>query len=454
MLKRNENIDRRCRAVREGKRGAGPVVYWMSRDQRAADNWALLWAQQEAMSRDMGLRVIFCHDPLHDYSTARHALFALKGLAELQLTLLSYNIDFILLEGDPAETIPRHLKRCDGHTLATDFSPLRRKRQQLERICKRICLPIYEIDSHNIIPAWCVSDKKEYGAYTIRPKINRLVPDYLTDFPELQFHPTGTSAITDCLDVARLAAQAVNGQVTELSWLNPGETAARAAMAQGLKSLADYALNRNDPTKDGQSNMSPYLHFGQLSPQRLAWEVHNSDLSAEVRESYLEELIVRRELADNFCFYEASYDRFEGFPDWARKSLDEHRLDRREHRYSLEQFEQAETHEPLWNACQLDLMKRGKLHGYLRMYWAKKILEWSRAPEEALEYAIKLNDTYSLDGSDPNGYCGISWAIGGVHDRAWKERPVYGKIRYMNEAGCRRKFDVDYYLEKVSRSSS
>jgi deoxyribodipyrimidine photo-lyase len=200
--------------------------------------------------------------------------------------------------------------------------------------------------------------------------------------------------------------------------------------------------------------MSPYLHFGQLSPQRFAWEVYNSDLPAEVRESFLEELIVRRELADNFCLYEASYDRFEGFPDWARKSLDEHRRDSREHQYSLEQFEQAKTHEPLWNACQQDLVNRGKLHGYLRMYWAKKILEWTPAPEEALEYAIKLNDTYSLDGSDPNGYCGVSWAIGGVHDRAWKERPVYGKIRYMNEAGCRRKFDVDYYLEKVSGASS
>lgn len=454
MLKRNENIARRCREVREGKRGDGPVVYWMSRDQRAADNWALLWAQQEAMSRDKGLQVIFCYDPLHDLSTARHALFALKGLAELQVTLLSYNIDFILLEGDPAETIPGHLKQCEAQVLATDFSPLRRKRQQLERIGERISLPIYEIDSHNIIPAWSVSDKKEYGAYTIRPKINRLLTDYLTDFPKLQFHPTGNSAITDGLDVAGLADQAVDGHVTELSWLKPGEAAARAAMAQRLKSLADYAINRNDPTKDGQSNMSPYLHFGQLSPQRLAWEVYNSDLSAEVRESFLEELIVRRELADNFCLYESSYDRFEGFPDWARKSLNEHRRDSREHQYSLEQFEQAKTHEALWNACQQDLVNRGKLHGYLRMYWAKKILEWSPAPEEALEYAINLNDTYSLDGSDPNGYCGVSWAIGGVHDRAWKERPVYGKIRYMNEAGCRRKFDVDYYLEKVSGASS
>jgi deoxyribodipyrimidine photo-lyase len=453
MLKRNENIDRRCRPVSEGKRGDGPVVYWMSRDQRAADNWALLWAQQEAMSRDKGLQVIFCYNPVDGFITARHALFALKGLAELQQTFFRYNIDFIMLEGDPAETIPSHLKKCDGHVLATDFSPLRRKRRQLACICERISLPIYEIDSHNIIPVWVISDKKEYGAYTIRPKINRLLPEYLTDFPELQIHPTRNLTTTNSIDVPRLAAQATNQRVAELTWLYPGESAARSAMADVLKSLADYAINRNDPNKEAQSNMSPYLHFGQLSPQRLAWEVDKSDLSAEVRERYLEELIVRRELADNFCFYEASYDHFEGFPDWAKKSLDEHRYDTREYRYSLKQFEQAETHESLWNACQVDLVNRGKLHGYLRMYWAKKILEWTSEPEEALEYALKLNDTYSLDGSDPNGHSGVSWAIGGVHDRAWKKRPVYGKIRYMNEAGCRRKFDVDYYLQKVSKSS-
>lgn len=453
MLKRDNNRDRRSRSVHPGKRGNGPVVYWMSRDQRAADNWALLWAQQEAMSRNKGLQVLYCYNPLDCLPSLRHALFALKGLAELQQTFISYNIDFILLEGDPVETIPSHLADCGGHLLATDFSPLRTKRHQLEQLSEQISTPIYEIDSHNIIPAWLISDKKEYGAYTIRPKINRLLPEYLTDFPELQPHPTGKITFDRSIDVSRLAGRARNQEVTELSWLRPGETAAQAAMLHTVKSLGDYVIDRNDPTKNAQSNMSPYLHFGQLSPQRLAWEVYNSELSLEVRESYLEELIVRRELADNFCYYEASYDRFEGFTDWAKKSLDQHRCDKREHRYSLEHFEQAKTHEPLWNGCQIDLVSRGKLHGYLRMYWAKKILEWTGSPEEALEYAIALNDTYSLDGSDPNGYNGVAWAIGGVHDRAWKERPVFGKIRYMNEAGCRRKFNVDYYLENVSKSS-
>ena len=321
MLKRNENIDKRCRPVSKGKRGDGPVVYWMSRDQRAADNWALLWAQQEAMSRDKGLQVIFCHNPVDGFITARHALFALKGLAELQQTFISYNIDFIMLEGDPVETIPYHLKKCDGHVLAIDFSPLRRKRRQLVCICERISLPIYEIDSHNIIPAWVISDKKEYGAYTIRPKINRLLPDYLTDFPVLQPHPTQNLTIADSIDVPCLAAQAANQRVAELSWLYPGESAARSAMAHVLKSLADYAVNRNGPNKEAQSNMSPYLHFGQLSPQRLAWEVDKSDLSAEVRESYLEELIVRRELAEISAFMKHRMITLKDFPTGRRRAL-------------------------------------------------------------------------------------------------------------------------------------
>ncbi len=450
MLKRNDNIDRRSRVIQEGRRGDGPVVYWMSREQRVADNWALLWAQQEALSREKGLQVIYCYDPAHCCPALRHALFALQGLAELQQRLSRYNIGFFLLEGDPAESISSHLRQHDCHLLATDFSPLRKKRRLLEQLCERLVLPICEIDSHNIIPAWLISAKKEYGAYTIRPKINRLLPDYLTDFPELLKHPYGALPGEKPIAVSRLAARAENHLAGELVWIKAGEKAAQTAMTNVLNSLEDYAQNRNDPTKDAQSGMSPYLHFGQLAPQRLAWEVYHSALSRDTRECYLEELIVRRELADNFCLYEPSYDTFQGFPDWARKSLDEHRDDTREYRYSLEQFEQAQTHEMLWNGCQLDLVSSGKLHGYLRMYWAKKILEWSSGPEEALEYAITLNDTYSIDGSDPNGYAGIAWAIGGVHDRAWRERSVFGKIRYMNEAGCRRKFDVDRYLEKVN----
>ncbi len=165
----------------------------------------------------------------------------------------------------------------------------------------------------------------------------------------------------------------------------------------------------------------------------------------------MEELIVRRELSDNFCFYNSDYDQFSGFPEWAQKTLNEHRGDKREFIYSLEQFEHGKTHDDLWNAAQLQMVLTGKMHGYMRMYWAKKILEWTGSPEDALEIAIHLNDKYELDGRDTNGYVGVAWSIGGVHDRAWQERPVFGKIRYMSYAGCKRKFDVSTFIEKNLR---
>jgi len=206
---------------------------------------------------------------------------------------------------------------------------------------------------------------------------------------------------------------------------------------------------RNDPVADGQSNLSPYLHFGQISAQRVALEVENASVDKASRDTFLEELIVRRELADNFCFYTPQYDKFEGFPAWARKTLNAHRKDRRAYSYTLQQFEYAKTHDELWNAAQTEMVKRGKMHGYMRMYWAKKILEWTGSPEKAMETAIYLNDLYGLDGRDPNGYTGIAWSIGGVHDRAWNERPIFGKIRYMSYNGCKSKFDVKRYIQHI-----
>lgn len=227
----------------------------------------------------------------------------------------------------------------------------------------------------------------------------------------------------------------------------PGETAARVSAERFVKEgLQKYIQNRNDPNLDGQSNISPYLHFGHVAPQRVALLVNGSKIYAEAKEAFLEELIIRRELADNFCYYNENYDRFEGFPNWARKTLNDHRADKREYQYSRETFEQGKTHDELWNAAQHQMVEWGKMHGYLRMYWAKKILEWSASPEQALRTAVCLNDKYELDGRDPNGYTGIAWSMGGVHDRAWKERTVLGKVRYMSYAGCVRKFDVKQYV--------
>ena len=214
------------------------------------------------------------------------------------------------------------------------------------------------------------------------------------------------------------------------------------------KKLASYETQRNDPTVDGQSNLSPYLHFGHISAQRVAFDIQESDAPKKDKDVFLEELIVRRELSDNFCFYNENYDSFEGFPSWARTSLAKHRNKPREYIYSREQFEYASTHDKLWNAAQREMVTLGKMHGYMRMYWAKKILEWSKSPELAMEIAIYMNDKYELDGRDPNGYTGIAWSIGGVHDRAWGERRIFGKVRFMSYHGCKGKFDTEQYIKR------
>lgn len=448
MLRRNTDINRRCRQLADGERGGGPVIYLMSRDQRTEDNWALLWAQQEAETRGKPLMVVYGYEPDNLGTDMRHAGFMLNGLTHIHDQLARKNIGYWLLQGNSATMLPPFLREHDAHVLVTDFSPLRNSQSLKRMLQQEISIPLYEVDAHNIIPAWLASEKKEYAAYTIRPKIHRLLPDYLTEIPTLPAHPfkMATPVPLDRLDQV---CDRVD-QRSLISWLEPGEHAARNAMQEAIEQrLANYSSDRNNPCLNGQSNLSPYLHFGHLSAHRLAIEVQVSELPFEAKATYLEELIVRRELAENFCFYEKDYDRFSGFPEWAQKTLNEHRGDDRQFCYTLTDLENGRTHEPLWNSCQRDLVQNGKLHGYLRMYWAKKILEWTADPEEALEYTITLNDRYSLDGHDPNGYTGIAWSIGGVHDRAWFERPIFGKVRYMNERGCRRKFSVEGYIDSV-----
>ena len=183
-----------------------------------------------------------------------------------------------------------------------------------------------------------------------------------------------------------------------------------------------------------------------ISAQRIVMDVLPLSLDTA---SFIEELVVRRELADNFCLYHPdTYDSVSCFAGWAMKSLDERRADPREYIYTRAQFEHAKTHDDLWNACQREMVRTGKMHGYMRMYWAKKILEWTAGPEDAMKIAIYLNDKYELDGRDPNGYAGIAWSIGGIHDRAWFRRPIFGLIRYMSRNGCASKFDVDAYIAK------
>ena len=451
---------KRVRLIKKGISGNnsyGPVVYWMSRDQRAEDNWALIFANDLAKEQKSPFYVLFCIVPEFLNATAFHYTFMLNGLREISDDLSKKNIPFFVLKGDPGSEIIRFIKDLNPITLITDFDPLKIKNKWKEAVAFNTDAEIYEVDAHNIIPCWEASEKKEYGAYTLRPKIKKLLNEYLEDFPTLKKNKIPPEPFSNILKYyilntyENLNIQDNRSSVHVYSNIRSGTRNAFRTFKSFIdKKIYRYGDKANDPNEDVLSDLSPYIHFGHIAPQRIVLEIEKLNIDEKVKGPFLEELVIRRELADNFCLYEENYDSFDGFPQWSKNTLDIHRADKRDHLYSLSKFENADTHDALWNSSQKEMVKTGKMHGYMRMYWAKKILEWTKNPEEAQEYAIYLNDRYELDGRDPNGYTGIAWSIGGLHDRAWNERPVFGKIRYMSYEGCKRKFDISSYIKKIN----
>ncbi|XP_015697109.2 deoxyribodipyrimidine photo-lyase [Oryza brachyantha] len=459
----------RVRVIHPGGGGGGPVVYWMLRDQRLADNWALLHAAGLAAAAESPLAIAFALFPKPFLLSARRRQlgFLLRGLRRLASSAAARRLPFFLLTGGPAE-IPALVRRLGASTLVTDFSPLRPVREALDAVVGDLRqdapgVAVHQVDAHNVVPVWAASGKLEYSAKTFRSKVSKVMEEYMVEFPELPAVAPWDREQPEAVDwdalIERVCSEAEN--VPEIDWCEPGEEAAMEALL-GSKDgfltmrIKSYETDRNDPTKPrALSDLSPYLHFGHISVQRCALEAKKRrHLSPKSVDAFLEELVVRRELADNFCYYQPQYDSLSGAWDWARKTLMDHAADKREHSYTREQLENAKTHDPLWNASQLEMVYHGKMHGFMRMYWAKKILEWTSGPEEALSIAIYLNDKYEIDGRDPSGYVGCMWSICGLHDQGWKERPVFGKIRYMNYAGCKRKFDVDAYISYVKRLSA
>ncbi len=442
----------RIKYLRNGEIEKGPVVYWMQRDQRVNDNWALVHANQIATEQNENLIVVFNLVTNFLQATLRQYYFMIEGLKEIEKNLYKLNIPFFLTIGNPEEELPNFLKKHKASLLVTDFNPLKSIFEWKKKVTSKIQIPFHEIDAHNIVPVWQASDKQEFAAYTIRPKINKLLPEFLDEFPKLKRLKTYKMNSPKMNWDALYKTLKIDSSIKPVKNFIPGEKAANRILKKFIEDKLDnYAEDRNDPNKNVLSNISPYLHFGQISAQRVALIFNNFNGNDKSIKSYLEELIIRRELSDNFCYYNKNYDSTDGFPNWAKQSLAEHRNDKREFIYSIEDFEKAETHDDLWNSAQLEMVKTGKMHGYMRMYWAKKILEWTQTPENAFKIGIYLNDKYELDGRDPNGYVGLAWSIGGVHDRAWSERPIFGKIRYMNYNGCKRKFDVKSYIKTFNK---
>ncbi|MGM0640867.1 MAG: deoxyribodipyrimidine photo-lyase, partial [Thermotogota bacterium] len=310
-----------------------------------------------------------------------------------------------------------------------------------------INIPFVQIEDNVLLPVEMVSDKEEYSAATLRRKYNKKLEEFDEEF---KFQDYKGSYIEDDFDEIDLSDYKKYLKLDES--VKPVEF--QGGHDKGLKIIQDFLKNklekysdmRNDPVFDYQSNISPYLHFGMISPIEINDLLKN--YSGEGKDDFFEEAFVRRELAKNFCYYNKNYDNFDCITGWARDTLKEHENDEREYIYTFEEFEEAKTHDEYWNAAQLEMIKTGKMHGYMRMYWAKKVLEWTEDISTAYDYLIKLNDKYELDGREENGYTGVAWTFG-KHDRAWTERKVFGKTRYMNANGLKRKFDIDKYVEKI-----
>ena len=428
---------------------SGTVLYWMSRDQRVFDNWALIAAYQYAQHHQQNLKVIFTLANTFPQANLRHYDFMLKGLMEVEKQLNKLHIPFSILLGDPPKSISNYIHTHQISRVYCDFDPLKIKQQWKAELINLTQTSIFEVDAHNIVPCWHASDKREYGAYTLRPKLYRLLPEFLDHFPEIKRFNTPNFKASTIHWKELYTYLNPDPSVSPIDWLTPGYTAANKMLQNFIgNKLSKYNENRNNPVLDAQSNLSPYLHFGHISAQRITIEVLKATDAKPHVDAFIEELVVRRELSDNFCFYNTNYDNFDGLPNWSRESLEKHKDDTREYIYTIKEFEQAQTHDKLWNAAQLEMSKTGKMHGFMRMYWAKKILEWSASPENAISTALYLNDKYSIDGRDPNGYAGCMWAIGGVHDRPWGERTVFGMVRFMNDKGCNRKFNTKDYIAK------
>lgn len=456
----------------------GSVVYWMQRDMRTKDNWAMLWAAYLAASRSVPLHVVYTLQPTPKQEpkgslppalidlpmSKRHGMFLIGGLEHVYRELKEQNVPMHVLMPTSNDDVGRvacqcFLEKLRAEIVVCDFTPIRHYRQWNEQQAAPLLLaagiPFYQVDAHNIVPVWESSDKREVGARTLRPRIHKKYNEFCQPFPE--FKGNKDAPVMPHFD--RYAYEKffqMDESVPPVDWCKPGTDAAMKQFDFFINNgLQQFHELRNDPTKKHIiSNLSPWINHGHVSFQRLAMEIKKLNKYANGTAAYIEEGVIRRELSDNFLYYTPNdYDSLDAAAGWAKETLHVHANDPREYLYSLQELESGETHEDIWNAAQLQLVREGKLHGFMRMYWAKKILEWTESPTVALRTAQYFNDKYALDGKDPNGFVGVGWSIMGIHDQGWKEREIFGKIRFMNYNGCKRKFNIKAFVEMYEPAS-
>jgi deoxyribodipyrimidine photo-lyase len=435
--------------------GGRCVVYWMQRAQRALDNPALDVAVNAANLLKQPIVIFFAPVPFYPHANLRHYTFLAQGISDIAERARKRGIGFVL------RRYPDHslLKFCDevkASLVIGDENPMREPNHWRDVAAKKLSLPLWTVDADVVVPSKLL-DKEQYAARIIRPRLQRRQEEFLAQ-------PSNAKAKIEWQQPRNLRTFADDGflDLTE-DWkdldrsLQPvdsfrgGTTEALKLLRQFLsRKLAVYPEHHGKPELDGTSRLSPYLHFGHIGPHTVALAVENSDAPRAAKNDSLDQLITWRELSINFVHFNRLYDSIESAPDWAHRTLAKHARDNRPVIYWREQLEHAETHDDLWNAAQRQMLHVGWMHNYMRMYWAKKILEWSPSPAVAYQTAVYLNDKYFLDGRDPNGYAGIAWSIAGKFDRPWFERPIFGMIRYMSEGAARKKFDADKYITQMT----
>lgn len=426
------------------------VLYCMQASIRAEWNHALEYAVEQANALQLPVVVLFAITNHYPEANARHFAFMLEGLPEIAKALEARGIRFVVRHQEPVDCAALLAKHAA--LVVTDRAYVRVQRGWNSQLAGLLQCRLVEIESEVVVPVETVSAREEFAAYTIRPKIHRLLEQFLRPVDELPVQVRAEQPGIESLDPHSpqqlLNLLSIDRSVGPVTTFRGGTREAKRLLELFIdRKLGDYAAKRNDPTVDFQSHLSPYLAFGQISPLYVALRMSSTD--GEGTSAFLEEFIVRRELSMNFCHFNPVYDTFDALPTWAKETLGAHARDARDFVYTAGQWENASTHDSYWNAAQKEMTLTGKMHGYMRMYWGKKLLEWSASPEEALQTALALNNKYELDGRSPNGFCGVAWCFG-KHDRPWAERPVFGMIRYMNANGLRRKFDADAYVRRVA----
>ena len=421
----------------------------MQQSQRTELNHALEYAVRRANELAQPLLVAF--GLMDDYPEAnlRHYSFLVQGLADVAAALERRHIPFVVQRGAPDDVALRLAERAS--LLVCDRGYLRPQRRWRERVAREAPCPVIQVESDVVVPVELASDKRETAARTLRPKISRHLDRFLVPLPKATLKADAAPDVSgeDLSDLDGLLGRLeLDRSVPPVPLFTGGTTAAKKMLAAFLAdSLPTYAAHRGQPQTNDVSHMSKYLHFGQISPVYIALELRKA-AGGENTEAYLEELIVRRELPMNFVFYQPDYDVYASQPEWARRTLADHAGDERPYLYTQDQLEQAKTHDPYWNAAMTEMKVTGYMHNYMRMYWGKKIIEWSKTPEAAYRTTLYLNNKYFLDGRDANSFANVAWVFG-QHDRGWTERTVFGKVRYMNAEGLERKADPEAYVAKV-----